>query len=41
MANKSLTVVILAIEEKVSLKSMPSYCMNPLATSLAFENTLG
>jgi len=35
MANKSLIVVSLSTGEKVSIKSIPSNCMLPLATSLA------
>jgi len=37
MAGKSLTVVILATREKISLKSMSSCYMNRLATSLALN----
>jgi len=40
MASKSLTVVILATGEKVSLKLMPYCCVNPLATSLALNHSI-
>lgn len=36
MAMKTLTVSICATGEKTSVKSIPSYCANPLATILAF-----